>query len=52
MYKITTAYLITESYLKPTQLEFYVFSINVCIKGLGNCYVKDIEQQQLAQMKK
>lgn len=52
MYKITTAYLITESYLKPTQLEFYVFSINIRIKGLENYYVKDMEQQQLAQMKK
>ena len=42
MYKITTVYLITENYLKSTQLEFYVISINMGVKGLGNCYVREI----------
>lgn len=42
MYKITTVYLITDNYLKPTQLKFYVFSINMSINGLGNCYMRDI----------
>ena len=41
-YKITTVYPITDNYLKLTQLKFYVYSINIGIKGLGNYYMRDI----------
>lgn len=43
MYKITT---ITNKYLKQSQIKFYAFSINLSIKGLGNCNVREIESDK------